>query len=197
VSDSGRLRIRERCRVVVPRSIPDPELGELVGRIERNATKVVLMWVESRVAVHTFWTVLVNRRPSASVSARNIGAGCHSDPGVAAARALTEAAQARLTFIQGAREDRLAKPVDRAEAVPESPAYRYFAELEPDTAWDALPGAAAPPPPGDLAATLARLVAALGEAGQPVVRFDLTRPEIGVPVVKLLAPGLAFNRRLF
>jgi len=196
VSVDGQLRIRERCRAVIPESIPDPELGALVRRVEAHDTKVVLLWVESRVPVHSFWSIFVNRRPAASVSTLNLGAGCHRDPVVAAARAITEAAQSRLAFIHGAREDRVVKPVDGADRVRASPAYRYFDRLAADTPWHALPHVASTDPSLDLFAAYEWLLGELHAVGQRIVRFDLTQPAIGIPVVKVLAPGLGFNRKL-
>ncbi|MEQ8662301.1 MAG: YcaO-like family protein [Gammaproteobacteria bacterium] len=194
LSVDGRLAIRGRCAVVDPATIAAPELHALVSAIAARDTHVVLIRVPSRVAVHTFWCVLVNRRGSAAVSTLNLGAGCHHDADVAAARAVTEAAQSRLTFIHGAREDRVTKPVDQAGAVHESAAYRYFARLQPDTAWSALPRL--DDTPRDLEATHARLVGALAAAGVRAWQFDLTHDALGIPVVKVVAPALAFNRRL-
>lgn len=198
VSVDGRLRVREQCRCIRHDTIPDAGLRALLAHIEARDTQVVLLWTPSRVPVHTFWSVLLNHRAGSAVSTFNIGAGCHRDPLVAAMRAVTEAAQARLTFIHGAREDRGRKPIDRATHVPESPAFRYFAALAADTPWAALPGVDGTDEPlPDLFATYDWLVAELRRAGQRVYRFDLTRSDLGIPVVKLVAPGLAFNHRLF
>ena len=195
LGQDGRLAIRERCRVVDTASITDTDLHGLIAAIAARESDIVLLWVPSRVPVHTFWAVLLNRRNGAApVSTLNLGAGCHHDPTVAAARAVTEAAQSRLSFIHGAREDRVAKPVDRASAVADSPAYRYFDRLRPDTAWQELPSGA--PAPGDLEQAHESLVTALSRAGIRAWRFDLTRPDLGIPVVKVVAPGLAFNGRL-
>ena len=196
VSVNGRLQIRQRCRAVVTASIPDAELRAVIEQIETCDTKVVLLWVPSRVPVHTFWAMLVNRRAMAAVSTLNIGAGCHANPGVAAARAVTEAAQSRLLYIHGARDDLITKPVSRGHAVQTSAAYRFFDTLEPDTRWEALPRLAPHAESADLYATYDWLRESLAAAGQSVFRFDLTRPDIGVPVMKMLAPGLAFNRKL-
>lgn len=196
LSVDGRLHVRERCRVIDPATLPDPALRALVQRIENCATRVVLMWVPSRVPVTTFWAVLLNRRPGAPVSTLNLGAGCHLDPVVAAARAITEGAQARLTLIHGAREDRARKPVSRAEDVRNSAAYRYFDDLSVDTPWSSLPRDNAGPSTLTLDAVHDWLVAALWGVGIEVVRFDLSRADIGIPVVKMLARGLAFNQRL-
>jgi len=195
LSVNGRLRIKDRCRHVRPQTIPDDTLRGLLERIDERGSKVVLLWVPGRVPVHTFWAVLLNRRARAAVSTLNIGAGCHVDPLVAAARAVTEAVQSRLVFIHGAREDLLRKPVEQAAAVDDSAAYRYFDRLQPDTDWDALPPAGTDA--ATLEATWSWLLGCLDAAGIRVLRFDLCRADIGIPVVKLVAPQLSFNMRLF
>jgi ribosomal protein S12 methylthiotransferase accessory factor YcaO len=46
----------------------------------------------------------------------------------------------------------------------------------------------------NLEANLRQLIAALVHAGYDrLVRFDLTRPEIGIPVAKVIVPGLRFH----
>lgn len=109
------------------------------------------------------------------------GSGCHPAAEVALARALTEAAQSRLTFISGVRDDLpepgLAFELDHEQGRPPAPAPRPFAALE-ELATDSVAG--------DLAAVVARLV----ELGHEPYAVDLTREELGVPVVRAFAPGL-------
>lgn len=54
-------------------------------------------------------------------------------------------------------------------------------------------GAAAPAPdlPDAPAAALAAVIGRLGTRGIPVLARDLTRPALGIPVVRILCPGLA------
>jgi ribosomal protein S12 methylthiotransferase accessory factor len=197
LSVNGRMLVREKCRVVDPSSVDDPNLRGLLDQIQSARTKALLLWTESAVAVHTFWAVLLNQSAFTSVSTLNVGWGAHLDPAVAAARALTEAAQSRATFIQGAREDMIEKPVYEAEQVEKSPAYRFFDSLENNAAWSeitALPCI----PGGDMESILEALVASLIRAGHPNIwRFDLTQPEIGIPVVKIIVPTLRFYRKIF
>lgn len=118
-----------------------------------------------------------------------LGAGCHPDPAVALARAASEAAQARLTRISGARDDlpagawRAQHRAERAEAADSwfratAGASRSFSFL-PDCATDTLAG--------DIAAMLALLDAA---GLRRVTWVDLSRPELGLPVVRVVAPLL-------
>jgi ribosomal protein S12 methylthiotransferase accessory factor len=115
------------------------------------------------------------------------GHGCHPCPEIAVIRAVTEAVQSRLTYISGSRDDLFPeryRVLQRKEAAGThgdelaTPGTRRFTEcraIDHATFDD------------DLADILSRLAAAgLREAAV----FDLTRAEIGVPVVKVLVPGL-------
>jgi ribosomal protein S12 methylthiotransferase accessory factor len=113
------------------------------------------------------------------------GAGCHLDPSVAATRALTEAAQSRLTVIAGTRED-----ID-PDLYPEEDDPRVFARperLPPTTAFrDA---AATATIDGDLSVVAGRVRD--GYRVDPLL-VDLTREEFGVPVAKVVVPGMRFD----
>jgi YcaO-like protein with predicted kinase domain len=114
------------------------------------------------------------------------GFGCHPSRSVALSRALTEAAQGRLTYIAGSRDDVSRSAYDRMRnpsAVPNSPEPQaaqkrnYFAV--PD--WDCL----------TLADDLERELASLVACGiQRVIAVDLTREEFGIAVAKMVIPGL-------
>jgi ribosomal protein S12 methylthiotransferase accessory factor len=198
LSVDGTIRIREQAHVIDPATIDDDTLRVLVDQVEAAGTKVLLLWLPSAISVHTFWAVLLNRSPMASVSTLNVGWGTHVERGIAASRALTEAAQSRLGLIHGAREDILTKPVHRAAQTINSPGVRFFASLEPTTVWPDLEGLPTVPYHDDLSVLLERVVAALAGAGHGrLLRFDLTDPEAGIPVVKVLAPSLKFNHKLF
>ena len=109
------------------------------------------------------------------------GCGTHPDPRVAARRAITEAAQSRVTAIQGAREDLEAGAVAESDPPPEwfDPAAGIdFAELGGFEN-------------RDLLADVELMVERLLEAGlDEVVAVDLTNPALEFPVVKMIVPGL-------
>ncbi|KPM52321.1 hypothetical protein CcI49_14835 [Frankia sp. CcI49] len=115
------------------------------------------------------------------------GAGCHPDPTVALLRALTEAAQSRLTFISGTRDD-FANAMYHGS--------RNFDARPPVTH----PATESVPDAPDLLSSLegilgqiARRVAA--RTGTEPFSVDLTRPEFAVPVWRTFAPGLHFSGR--
>lgn len=184
-----RIPIRERCRVVRLDTIDEPDVRDLVDRVAAAESTLVVLQVESSVPVPTFWAVLMNEDSPISGSTFNTGWGTHLDPAVAAIRAITEAAQSRATMIHGSREDCVTKPVFRDAAITRSTtAFQYFRHLRGDTAWDALSGREPSP---DLAENYATVVDLLARAGhRRVVCCDLTKPTIGISVVKMLVPSL-------
>jgi ribosomal protein S12 methylthiotransferase accessory factor len=116
-----------------------------------------------------------------------MGGGCHPDRAVALSRALTEAAQGRLTLIAGSRDDfttgyyRHIKDADVLAthlARLGTAATRSFtdvAHVPADTIDE------------DVTNELDRLKAA--GVGQAIL-VDLTRPELRIPVVRIVVPGL-------
>lgn len=122
---------------------------------------------------------------------RFAGLGCHLDAGIALLRCLTEAAQSRLTAISGARDDLFRRPMFLR-------AWKTAGGLvEPDrsrtTARAFRPRHAFETFDEDLEDLLRRL---RSTGHERVVRVDLTRPELGIPVVRLVVPGLRFDARL-
>ena len=198
VRENGKLRIRERARVVDPETISEPVLQAIIRRCREVETEVVLVALPSVVPVHTFWAVFLNTSAIASVSTVNVGWGCHADPAIAAARALTEAAQSRLGLIHGGRDDVIRKPVHTATAVKSSPAYRFFTGLRADCPWRDIVRKPVLPLGQDPAEAVSRLVVALASAGVgPLIRFDLTSPRMKIPVQRIVCSGLAFDKVLF
>jgi YcaO-like protein with predicted kinase domain len=116
-----------------------------------------------------------------------LGSGCHADRDVALSRALSEAAQARLTRISGARDDFVpetygdsakADRLDIAAQWLRAPARRVFQDA---------PGCAGPTLRHDLDTALARLDAA---GLRQVAYVDLSRADFGIPVARVIVPGL-------
>jgi len=64
---------------------------------------------------------------------------------------------------------------------------RYWFEADSEEPFSALPSADY----DDFMKDIGTVISALGKAGMPrVLVADLTRPEIGVPVVRVIVPGL-------
>ncbi|GAA2479715.1 YcaO-like family protein [Winogradskya humida] len=109
------------------------------------------------------------------------GFGCHLDPEIALTRAVTEAAQTRLSYIAGARDD-LHDDIDDAGSK---------RRREPAGTAAGLRDLLAPPVRHEsLLEDLVHVTAVATAAfGHPPLVAELTRAEIGVPVVKVIAPG--------
>ena len=197
ISINGRLKIKERCKNIDLSTIADESIQKIIDKIRMARSKLVLLWTESCVPVHTFWAIILNKAPFSAVSTVNVGWGTHLDKKVAASRAITEAVQSRLTFIHGAREDLIDKPVYSAESPQSSFAYNYFDRLETNTSWQALSDQVKYEN-DDLLQNFDYLLSKLSGVGHnQILQFDLTKPEFKIPVVKIIVPTLSFNRKLF
>jgi ribosomal protein S12 methylthiotransferase accessory factor len=108
------------------------------------------------------------------------GSGCHLDSEVALLRAITEAAQSRLTAIAGARDD----IADIAYLIrPTSGGGQGDIHARVDF------GKIASRATGDLANDLRLVLDMLTSGGYRPLVVDLTRSECGIPVVFVIVPG--------
>ena len=116
------------------------------------------------------------------------GAGCHPAREVALLRALTEAAQARNTTISGARDD---YPADAYSSAYRSRrrlhCQRLAAGPAPRRSFAGAPSCETVAVQEDLDWMLARLRAA---GIEQAIMVDLSRESVGVPVVRVVVPGL-------
>ncbi|MCX6696903.1 MAG: YcaO-related McrA-glycine thioamidation protein [Methanoregula sp.] len=117
-----------------------------------------------------------------------IGIGTHTSARIAVMRALTEVAQSRLTQIHGAREDttladlRKRMGYDRAKRI-----NAYWFRENGEVAYPAIPSYDS----DDFVKDIRFIIDALGKQGlDRVIVVDLTREEIGIPVVRVIVPGL-------
>jgi ribosomal protein S12 methylthiotransferase accessory factor len=185
-----RLRTTEETalRRIVHRTVDDPDCLLLLDRIERANMSVAIWDVTTDIAIPTFRCVIVERgqdRMRLMYGAE--GMGCHPHRGIALLRAITEAAQARLTLISGARDNATLREYSlsmepelwrRQTAAMVGEARRDFrsvpsfdsGSLDEDVNWEL------------------EVLRSAG-IGQAVV-VDLTRKEFGIPVVRVVVPGL-------
>lgn len=183
LSVRGQVR-RDRFDVIDLESIDDPAVGGLCERVRRAGLELVLLRVGLELPTHTCFAVIMDPAPFAHASTVNLGAGTHLSPAVAAVRAITEAAQARLTFIHGSRED-LPDQAYRGGR-PHAELTAFFSGLAPDLRWDALEDRATE----DLAADHARALEALRALKlRDAFAVDLSQPGVAIHVAKVLVPG--------
>ncbi len=162
-------------------SLPQP-LRMLAERIRRDGRRVALRCITSDVGVPTLLCAILEKTGESRRHYLHYGAGTHCDPFIAARRAITEAAQSRVTAIQGARED-----LGAGAIAPSEPLDEWFDDSEHGISFDDLPAARHRDIRDDILDMLARLSAA---GLKQAVAVDLSNPAVGFPVVKIVVPGL-------
>jgi ribosomal protein S12 methylthiotransferase accessory factor len=185
-------RLGGHDRRVVLDTVGDRTVRRLIERVTAAGARLWLWDLTSDVGVPVFGCGLMHdpAEPRWRAVGFYQGFGCHLDPAIAMARAITEAVQTRMTYIAGARDDFFPHDYRRAtdRAVLRRIWRRYAAP--PDQSIDARDYRR--PRVDDLGAALAMVLAALAAAGSPeVLVADLRQPGLGVPVVKVLVPGRA------
>ncbi len=171
-------------------SIAEPGCRALLQRFARAGVDVAVWDATSDLGVPTYACAISQRSARRGWHHPGVyrGFGCHLSPAVALDRALCEAAQSRLTVISGSRDDNPAE-VYAAHGAPERTA--ALREAYFDGAGQVAFGARADLASASFEEDIGYLLAALRGAGlERVVVVDLTRPELGIPVVKVVVPGL-------
>jgi YcaO-like protein with predicted kinase domain len=182
---------RSRCRLDVA-SIDHEDCCTLLELYETAQIAPRLWDVTSDIGIPAFICDIPAANDDASSGLRRFrGAGCHPDRGVALARALTEAAQVRLTYIAGIRDDLPSS--DYAESVKEKLGAAFLDALSQAAkarSFRDVPSLDADDVAVDLRWELGRL-RAIGV--ERIIAVDLTRPDFGIPVVRIVIPGLEWD----
>jgi ribosomal protein S12 methylthiotransferase accessory factor len=171
--DGGRQR-----RIVDPGRFGSAEIDDLVTSIARASLRLTLFDITSDIEIPTFRAIIGTDRAQRHFDVAE-GTGTHPVAVRAAARAITEAAQSRLTAIAGARDD-----IDGAH-------YGATAPLAAPPCEELIA-----PPRGlefgsDLPAALACVIRSLTSAGtaEPII-VNLGGESYGISVVRALSSDL-------
>jgi ribosomal protein S12 methylthiotransferase accessory factor len=167
--------------------IGDGLAGSLLDKFRRAEVEVYLRDITSDIGIPTCAAAADDIRLR-DPTLLTTGMGTHTSASVAVLRALTEVAQSRLTQIHGAREDttmadfRKQIGYERTKRLNkhwfENSGEKSFAKIDSFESDDFL-------------LDIKYMLGKLEEAGlDRVVVVDLTREEIGVPVVRVIVPGL-------
>ena len=170
-------------------TVRDPGLQALIARCEAANLDLAVFEMISDVGISTFRAGLTER--GADRLFRRLGpewgGGTHLSPVVAMSRAITEAAQARLTVIAASRDDNPPSAYQATQGMWTqddargqmfaAPSRRPFDERGRFQETDSFEG------------DLALMIAALRAVGvDQVIVVDLTRDDMAIPVVKVIVP---------
>jgi len=180
-------RLTGSDRRLVLDSIDDATCRGLVDQITATGARVFVWQLDSAERVCAIGASIVENPDEPAWRPLGVyqGFGAHLVPAVAIARAITEAAQTRLTYIAGGRDDFFPFDYERA--------------TDPHLHRDVWDHATSPCDEPVLFDDLPRRSThSLGEALEylvdglaSVLVVDVTHPELRVPAVKVLVPGLA------
>ena len=177
---------RRARRVLDLQTVDDDACRWVLERFEAAGLAVKVWDTTSDIGIASFNCLLIGAGDDGADP--EFGAGCHPARGIALLRALTEAAQARTTYIAGSRDDFHAEDYTRAARARRwrdcrallraAGAVSDFREV-PTRDYDNLVD--------DVSSALERL----GAVGiRHAVVVDLTKPELGLPVARVVIPGL-------
>lgn len=176
-------------RAVDLASIDDTDCRMLLARYDAAEISVRVSNATTDIGIATFLCEIRDRSVGEPHRLRHFhGSGCHPDRAIALCRALTEAAQTRLTYITGLRDDLLPEEYEEPQTanVMDALLDALRQEIEPGS-FRSAPSFAADDLGEDLRWELERLCAVGIER---VVAIDLSRPEFAIPVVRVVAPDL-------
>jgi ribosomal protein S12 methylthiotransferase accessory factor len=181
--ERGRPQERDKCRL---------ELGfrdqggawRLVERLLDRGFGVAAWNITSSIGVPAFHCIIVdNDDPSGHPGT---GTGCHPDASVALSRAITEAVQVRATYISGGRDDLVRREYDARNM----DSFRWLLDRDGTAARIQFASIGSRTTPY-FEADIDWAAALLARAGcGPVVVVDLSLPDTGIHVVRVVVPGL-------
>ncbi|MEW9532567.1 YcaO-like family protein [Microbispora sp. NPDC049125] len=168
---------------VDPGTSGSPVVGELCELMERARVRLEVRSLRSPTELPCF----LARITCDDYPPPFMGYGCHLSAEIALTRAITEAAQSRLAYISGARDDLRPDVHKDADAKrPTVPATGTGETIQRQPAHESLAD--------DLEDVVKRAAVAFSHA--PLV-VDLTRDDIAVPVVRVVAPGSRVRAEVF
>ena len=155
-------------------------VGWMVQRLRRSGLKVYLRDITSDTRIAAIECIIAEPCGSARHKAHG-GYGSHPDSRVALTRAITEAAQSRLACIQGGRED--LPEFAGSPCLIADPDLRFGSG--PGRSFSEIPTRESESIDADVSWVLERFRSV---GMDQVVAIDLTRPELGIPVVRVIVP---------
>jgi ribosomal protein S12 methylthiotransferase accessory factor len=179
------LSLKQPPPVVDPATIRSDLVLELLARLQRAHVGLVLFDCTIDTGVPVYMAYLYDLRVRGVGVYR--GYGAHLDPEVAAIRAITEAAQGRVIYFAGSRDDVFRHSYLRLKQPDDSLLIPAMQALIPTLDGSARKSEATSTFEGDTQIALAKLQ----QAGlRQAIVVDLSKPGLPVNVVKVVVPGL-------
>jgi putative methanogenesis marker protein 1 len=167
--------------------IGDGLAADLLKKFTDAHVEVQLKNITSDIGIPTFAAVSDDTQLK-DPTLLTIGMGTHTSARITLLRALTEVAQSRLTQIHGAREDTTVADFRRKMGYERTRRInKYWFDAPDEVAFSSIPSFDS----DDFLTDIRYVSDALERSGMDrVIVVDLTRQEIGVPVVRVVVPGL-------
>jgi YcaO-like protein with predicted kinase domain len=158
----------------------------VIDRLAQADLEVAVWEITTDVGAAAFQCLVVER--AGEIGHIGIGAACHPSRGVALSRAVLEAAQVRTTYIIGSREDIEPTDYDQATLASRNAEARALLKVSNrPRSFDCVPNTRFEAAEAEVGWLLERLRSiGLNQA----IAVDLTQPEYGIPVVRMVVPGL-------
>lgn len=180
----ARLHDAPPCKPLDISTIRSRTVQGLLHRLNACNVECTLIDVTGPTGVPCFEVELHDQNLNSSVW----GSGCHMNTTTAMVRAITEACQTRVTYIAGTRDDlRYPDP-----EISHSPPPRQLAGTPVGS--EPLQHRQAAPARLTVSGQIQALAhGILGLTGTAPIVLDLSLPELGIPVVFVVAPGMRFD----
>ena len=183
----NQMEISRQSRTRIDlKTIDDDTCHDVLDKLERAELSVAVWDTTTDLGIPAFYCLITDNQSDLAHSGE--GAGCHPARHIALLRALTEAVQVRTTYITGARDDLLPTEYTESGIVQKLRRARKLMNAQgPTRDYRSVPMQDFRTFEDDLCWILERL-RAIGI--EQVIAVDLTKAEFGLPVVRIVIPGL-------
>lgn len=172
-------------------TITSPHLTDIIRRLNPDEVRLEVADITNGIGVPVYTASVIDLTGIHALGDFG-GAGAHLSSVVALSRAITEAIQARLTFVAGTRDDcypsvyqALRSSWIQLQTNAQSVSKKPDPVLHPFIETSA---------PRDFPASIDQLLVQLKQSGyDQVIIYEHTKPEIGIPVIHAIVPGLLYD----
>ncbi|MGZ4913370.1 MAG: YcaO-like family protein, partial [Halobacteriota archaeon] len=191
----GLMEVIERDAVSIAEATRNPGLklnpgegavADVMQQFESNDVQIRLWWLPTDTKIPTVVAVSDDERLR-DAALLLMGAGSHTDPHIAALRALTEVAQSRATQIHGAREDTDRESIARRIGYERMKRLNkhWFNESAASAELNDAKDCSTQSLDDDIRTTLDRLRRVV----ERVIVADITSEKLALPAVRVIIPG--------